>query len=330
MTTLPPRLNLAQLPTPFHPLDRLSEAWGGPRIWVKRDDLTGFGVTGNKIRKLEFHLAAARLAGADTLITCGAAQSNHCRTTALAAAGEGFAVHLLLRTTDGKPPEWLTGNHLLDRLAGATIDWITPDQYLDRDELMEQAAEDLSARGAHPWIIPEGASDALGMWGFVAAFRELEQQLVMMGSCAAVWHAASSGGTTAGLGWAADRLGVRVPIIGSSVDLAVPDLRKRIDVIWEAAVVAHGGSLPQPDLELTDDHVGLGYGLTTAEELRTQMQVTALTGLVLDPTYTGKAAHGLYRDIQLGRFTDGDNVVFWHTGGGFAVFSHDFGDVLDA
>ena len=328
MATLPSRLPLAQTPTPLQPLDRLSEAWGGPRIWVKRDDLTGFGLSGNKVRKLEFHLAAAREAGATTVITCGAAQSNHCRTTSLAAAANGMATHLLLRTPDGKPPPVATGNYLLDRLAGAAVEWITPGEYRQRNELMAETAARLEARGERTWVIPEGASDALGMWGFVAAFQELEQQLMMVPRCVGVWHAASSGGTTAGLGWAADRLSATVPLIGMSVDHAVPVLKRKIDEIWEAAVAAHGGRLPRPDLELLDDYVGLGYGLTTEEELRTQAEVTSHTGLVLDPTYTGKAFFGLHQEIRHGRFGDSDEIVFWHTGGGFAVFSHDFGAAL--
>jgi D-cysteine desulfhydrase len=329
MTGLPPRISLAQLPTPFERLDRLSAAWGGPPIWVKRDDLTGFGVSGNKVRKLEFHFAGARHAGTDTLVTCGAAQSNHCRATALAAARTGFDVVLALRTPDGRPPNDLAGNLLLDRLAGAEVRFITPDEYERRDAVMAEIADELAAAGRRPWVIPEGASDALGMWGFVVAMQELDQQVDRLpGGVAAVWHAASSGGTTAGLGWATDRMGLDIPIVGSSVGDTVPDLRRRIDAIWAEAVAAHGGRYPTPHLELVDEYVGLGYGRATEEELQVQAEATSLTGLVLDPTYTGKALYGLWREIKDGRFSRDDHVVFWHTGGGFAVFSHDFAGAL--
>ncbi len=309
-------------------MDRLSEAWGGPSIWIKRDDLTGFGVSGNKIRKLEFHLAAAQDAGADTVITCGAAQSNHCRTTALIGARLGLDVHVVLRTNDGLPPSSVTGNYLLDRLAGATSHFVTPAQYDRRDEVMASLATELERTGHRPWVIPEGASDAIGMWGFVAAMKELQVQLAALPAVAAVWHTASSGGMTAGMGWGADRLGLEAPLIGSSIGETVPDLKARVDAIWEDAVQRYGGDLPTPDLELIDDYVGLGYGQTTREELTLQAEATALTGLVLDPTYTGKALSALRREISAGRFGPEEHVVFWHTGGGFAVFSHDFGDVL--
>lgn len=333
MPDRPPRIAIAQLPTPLQRLTRLSEAWGGPTIWVKRDDLTGFGVSGNKIRKLEFHIAAARAAGADTLVTCGAAQSNHCRATALAGAAAGLGVVLALRTLDGAAPAAVQGNLLLDRLAGASVRFVTPDEYLERNAVMAGLASELVEAGRRPWVIPEGASDALGMWGFVVAVEELVDQLGGdrhrdIGDVAAIWHAASSGGTTAGMGWAADRIGLETLLVGASIGDSVPDLKERIDRIWAEAHFTYGGDLPRPHLELNDDAVGSGYGLTTAEELRIQVEVTSLTGLILDPTYTGKAFVGLKRAIDDNRFSPDDAVVVWHTGGGFAVFSHDFSEVL--
>jgi D-cysteine desulfhydrase len=328
MTSLPRRIPLALLPTPLERLDRLSAAWGGPTIWVKRDDLTGFGLSGNKVRKLEYHLAAARDAGADTLVTTGALQSNHCRATALAAARVGFGCVLALRTPDGGPPSRLEGNHMLDLLAGAEVRYVTPEEYDRREDVLATIASELQSAGRSTWVIPEGASDALGMWGFVAAMAELEEQLVGAGPVAAVWHAASSGGTTAGLGWATDRMSLDSPIVGCSIGDTVPDLRRRIERIWAEEITSSGGSWPAPHLELNDDHVGRGYGLTTVEELEIQAEASRLTGLIFDPTYTGKAIVGLRREIAAGRYGPGETVVFWHTGGGFAVFSHDFGTVL--
>ncbi|HSF85609.1 MAG TPA: D-cysteine desulfhydrase family protein [Acidimicrobiia bacterium] len=331
MPDLPSRLRLALLPTALQRCDALSNLWGGPTIWIKRDDLTGFGASGNKVRKLEFHMAAAQEAGADTVITCGAAQSNHCRATALSAAALGLRSILLLRTSDGQPPGAVTGNYLLDRLAGADIRFVTPAEYDERTAAMADVAAEVAAGGGSAWVIPEGASDPLGMWGFVLALRELEQQLGGIDArISAVWHASSSGATTAGLGWGADRLGLDLPIVGASVGDSVTDLRLRVDAIWEEAIAAHGGTLPRPDLELTDDHVGLGYGLTTDDELAAQVEVTAHTGLILDPTYTGKALTGLRSEILAGRYAPSEHVVFWHTGGGFAVFAHDFGATLSS
>ena len=202
------RLRLAQTPTPLEPFPRLSEAWGGPQIWIKRDDLTGFGLSGNKIRKLEFHLAAAQEASADVVLTCGGIQSNHCRATALACARLGLHAILFLRTPDGEAPAAATGNHRLGELAGAEIRCVTPDEYADCDALMGAAAAELIDEGRSPWVIPEGASDALGMWGMALAFQEMiDQATVIDGNVAEIWHTASSAGTTAGFGWAADRAG---------------------------------------------------------------------------------------------------------------------------
>ena len=325
MTIRPPRIELARLPTPLEPLHRLSEAWAGPTLWVKRDDLTGFGLSGNKVRKLEFHLAAAIDAGADTVVTCGAAESNHCRATAIACARLGMRAVLLLRTPDGLEPGTPVGNHLLDLLAGAECRYLTPVDYRHRSEIMDAVATEVTAAGGRSWVIPEGASDALGMWGFVAAMEELTDQLdgLLPGTPVTVWHAASSGATSAGMGWAAAASSLPHRVVACSVGDTVGDLQRRIDDIWAGAARSTGASLPRPALELVDDHVGLGYSQCTIEEWETQLEVTRLTGLVLDPTYTGKAIHGLRVDIAAGRFGPGDHVVFWHTGGGFAAFAAD-------
>ena len=329
MNTLPDRIALAMLPTPLERADRLSAAWGGPTIWVKRDDLTGFGLSGNKVRKLEFHLAAARAAGADTVVTCGAAQSNHCRATALAAARLGLRCHLVLRTPDAVSPDTLEGNHLLQRLAGSTVRFVDADGYADRARVMEDEAARLGAGGRPAVIIPEGASDALGMWGFVLAMQELADQLSMLPRPpAAVWHAASSGGTTAGMAWAADRLGLDLPIVGVSVGETAAALHARIDAIWEDATALTGARLPDPDIEILDAYVGGGYGVATTGELALQAEATSLTGQLYDPTYTGKALYALRSEIEGGRFSADAHVVFWHTGGGFAVFAHDFTGVV--
>ena len=316
---------LARLPTPLEPLPRLTTAWDGPTIWVKRDDLTGFGLSGNKVRKLEFHLGAARNAGATKLITCGAVQSNHCRATAVAGAREGFEVTLLLRSPDGRAPADLTGNHLLQRLTGAHTRFITPDEYSRRDSLMAEMADEMGSA----WVIPEGASDALGMWAFVVAARELaEQWSIAGGGDATWWHAASSGGTTAGLGWGADRLRIDVPIVASSVGDPAGVLQQRVEAIWREAAAPRDAEIPRPDIEIIDRYVGRGYGMTTDAELAVQTEVSRLTGLILDPTYTGKAFYALFREIQAGRFATDEHVIIWHTGGGFAAFAHDFSAVL--
>jgi D-cysteine desulfhydrase len=309
-------------------MDRLTEAWGGPAVWVKRDDLTGFEVSGNKIRKLEYHLAAARAAGADTLITCGAAQSNHCRATAMAAAPLGLATVVLLRTPDGRPPKRSEANHLLMELVGADIRYVTPEGYARRDEAMAEVAAEARAAGRVPWVIAEGASDALGMWGFAAAIGELAAQLQGLPPMSAVWHAASSGGTTAGMAWGADRLDFEAPVVGCCIGETAGEVAGRVREIWAEAAATTGEAAPGALPLLIDDHVGLGYGKATPDELGTQAEATRLTGMLLDPTYTGKALVGLKREIDAGRYGPGEDVVFWHTGGGFAAFVEGFHAVL--
>lgn len=317
------RIALARLPTPLEPASRLTEAWGGPRIWIKRDDLAGFGLSGNKVRKLEFHLGTALEAHASTIVTCGALQSNHCRATALAAARLGLECILFLRTEDGRQPSDLTGNHLLQRLAGADCRFITQEDWANREQLMADAAADVD--GA--WVIPEGASDALGMQGFVVAMTELETQLEESGVTeAAIWHAASSGGTTAGLVRGSTE--PSIDIVGSSVGETSAALEAKIGALLDEADQRFG-SMPRPaPWRITDEYVGGGYGMTTEEELALQVEASRLTGLIWDPTYTGKALVGLKAEIDAGALAPDTDVVFWHTGGGFATFAHDWESAL--
>jgi len=327
---LPPRISLAQTPTPLEFAERLTEAWQGPRIWIKRDDLTGFGLSGNKVRKLEFHFAAARDAKADTVITCGAVQSNHSRSTALAAARLGFRSILVLRK-GGEDPPVLEGNYLLDLLSGADVRLISPAEWPERDGIMAEIAQSERADGHECWIIPEGASDALGMWAFVLAVREIADQSSRIdGTPPVLWHAASSGGTTAGLGWGVDRLSLSLPIVACSVGDSIDALETKVGAIWSNAAAATQSPLPATPIEYVDRHIDGGYGVASDAALAIQAEATALTGLIFDPTYTGKALVGLRSEIHAGRYSSADNIIFWHTGGGFAVFAHDFSRIASA
>lgn len=309
------RLPLAQLPTPLEHAERLSDAWGGPQLWIKRDDLTGYGISGNKIRKLEYHLAAAKAAGATTLVTCGAVQSNHCRATAIAAARTGMKALLLLRSADGNPPPSIEGNHLLQRLAGADFRFVNPTQWHDRLAIMADMAAELEANGERGWVMPAGASDRLGVVAFDHALVELSEQIE---GPLTIWHASSSGGTTAGLARGVARHGLDMTVVGSSVGETRAELTEIVD---DLLAEADGAGAPY---EIVDEYVGLGYGKTTDEELHVQIEATRLTGLIWDPTYTGKALYALKQEIDRGRFSADDRIVFWHTGGGFAAFAHEY------
>ena len=326
---MPPRRPLAALPTPLQRLDRLSAAWRGPTIWVKRDDLTGFGLSGNKVRKLEFHVAAARDAAADVLLTCGAVQSNHCRATAIAAARLGLDSVLFLRAESGKAPVRPEGNHLISLLAGADVRFVDREWYEARDTNMAETAARLEAGGRRPWVIPEGASDGLGMWGYVHAAAELDAQLAEAGVAGGVqWHAASSGGTTAGLAFHAARSGQTNRIVAISVSDPVASLQRRIESIWNEALGSGADLQAAPGLEIRDDYIGAGYGIATADELAVQVEAATLTGLIFDPTYTGKALYALRQEIARETIDPDTDVIFWHTGGGFAALATDYGETI--
>ena len=327
---MPDRERIASLPTPLESYDRLTAAWGGPTIWFKRDDRTGFGLSGNKVRKLEFHVVAARAAGADLLMTCGAVQSNHCRATALVAARLGLGCVLFLRSPGGASPGRPEGNHLLARLAGAEVRFVDQDWWDDRHDHMAVAARELQNAGRSSWVIPEGASDALGMWGYVQAGVEAAEQLKAKGVERPIhWHASSSGGTTAGLAAYAALSGDRGEVVAISVSDPVTGLTRRIETIWDEAFEGLDLRPGMGRIELRDDYIGRGYGLATPQELAVQHEATSLTGLIFDPAYTGKALYALRCEIDKGRFSRDDNVVLWHTGGGFAALAFDYGDLFD-
>jgi D-cysteine desulfhydrase len=295
----PPRIELARAPTPIEPLDRLSALWKGPRIFVKRDDLTGSWLSGNKVRKLEYCLGDALRRGARTVITCGGLQSNHCRATALAAARLGLRCILHLRTTEHDPEP--DGNLLLDRLAGAEIRFVTPERY----RLLGPTDEGY-------WI-PEGASNEIGVWGYVRASEELAGHRFD-----ALFHAVGSGGTTAGLvaGKAIHRHGI--PLAGVCVCDDAAFFHDKVDRILAAAGLPGGPS--RAAVEILDGYVGRGYAQSRPEEWALLREVAALEGLLLDPVYTVKAFLGMREQIRLGRYGAGQEILFLHTGGTFGLF----------
>jgi D-cysteine desulfhydrase len=321
----PPRLALARAGTPLEPLPRTSAALG-VEVLVKRDDLTGAELTGNKVRKLEYLLADALARGADTVITCGGEQSNHARATALAAARAGLRCHLVLRTDDPARPPAATGNILLDRLAGATLRWISRPDWARRDELMAEEAAAIDAAGGRAYVIPEGGSNALGGWGYVGCAYELAGDLAALPARpTTIVHAIGSGGTSAGLIVGARLAGLHergVRVAGVNVcddrDHFVAVIgRICADMIaqWSLPLAIGAG-----DLDIVDGHVGIGYAKSRPEELRTIRDVCRRDGLVLDPVYSGKAFHGLVRELERDRTRFGERVVFVHTGGIFGLF----------
>ena len=302
-------LNLARKPTPIQPLPRLSERLGVD-LRVKRDDLTGLAWSGNKIRKLEYLVADALASGADTLVTCGGAGSNHCRATAFVAARLGLGCRLILRTQDGRPPaEPWTGNLLLCRIAGAEIRWVSRSRYRDYESCFGIQREELLDGGRRPYLIPEGGSNRLGSQGYADCYRELREQWP---EAEVVVAAMGSGGTAAGLvlGHREAKRGPRVVAVNVCDDASF--FRQRLTAII--------GDAASEDLRILDGFKGQGYALSTPEELAFVAEMAALEGLLLDPVYTGKAFKGLVETLRRDPDSMGSRVLFLHTGGVFGLF----------
>lgn len=317
----PNRIRLANLPTPIEKLERISVQWGGPQIFVKRDDLTGIALSGNKIRKLEFVIAEARNQGADLLITCGGVQSNHARTTAIAAAKLGMACYLVLRGPSDSP---LDGNLLLDQLVGARIKFISAEDYSKRvDEIMAELAFQLKRAGFHPYIIPEGASNELGCMGYVAAMAEITEQMATLNlKFDHIICATGSGGTQAGLILGKKLYALDCDVIGFNVCDDEAYFVRKIRHIATMAIKRF--SLPisfsEIDIKIIDGYVGDGYALNRPEEIRFIIELARAEGLILDPVYTAKAFLGLKDQIEKGRFSSNEKILFIHTGGLFGLF----------
>jgi D-cysteine desulfhydrase family pyridoxal phosphate-dependent enzyme len=317
-----PRVPLARLPTPLEPMDRFSEWLGGPRVLVKRDDLTGLALGGNKARKLEYLCAEAQARGCDVLVTGGGAQSNHARMTAAAANRLGFECHLAV---GGREPSIYSGNLLLDRVLGATLHFTGADSYYEVEAAIEKVAAQLEADGRRPFAMPIGGASVTGAAAYVWAGSELLAQ-VDDGGSGVDWVvvADGSGGTHAGL---LAGLGGRARVLGVDVGTR-PDLDDVIPRLAAETAARVGRDVPDDELALDQTRFGDGYGAVTESALEAIDRVAGLEGVILDPVYTGKAMAGLIGAARAGRFGAGDTVVFWHTGGAVALFARRYADLF--
>ncbi len=318
-----PRVRLAPLPTPLEEAPRLRAALGArcPRILVKRDDLTGLGMGGNKVRKLEYHLGEAIAQGCDTLVTSGAIQSNHCRVTAAAAARAGLGASLVLRPGES---EAVQGNLLLDRILDARIRIAPAPTAAAVDAALQEEMEALRRAGRRPYLIPKGASTPLGALAYAEAFMELMMQTTDLGAAMdAVVFCTGSGGTHAGL-----LAGTR--LLQSGVDVVgVGDGAKRSELAPVVAELIVGlaercqVSLHVPDEAITvlEDYGGR-YGVPTPGCVEAIRLAARTEGLILDPVYSGKALAGLIDLVGRDRWRADQTVVFWHTGGQPALFAY--------
>ncbi len=324
-----PRVHLVHGPTPLVKRKAL-DALLGVDLVIKRDDATSGAESGNKVRKLEFLLGDAVGRGATTVLTCGGLQSNHARATAIACAELGLRCVLFLRVADERandphavtPAEALprVGNVLLDRLVGAEIRYISRSLYADRNAVMEQAAAALRLDGERPYIVPEGGSNGLGSFGYVDAMREVRQQLdAGLGGGPAkfdvVVHACGSGGTAAGVALGAADAGVAREIMPVAVcDSAAYFEAAIARITAEARRLAPELGDPAP-LAVDESARGPGYGIMGEAQRKTLVQIARISGVILDPVYTGKAFVGLANAIERGAIARGSRVLFLHTGG---------------
>jgi D-cysteine desulfhydrase family pyridoxal phosphate-dependent enzyme len=313
-----PSVPLAPHVTPIDELIRLRAALGPkcPRLFIKRDDLLSFGMGGNKVRKMQTVAAEAMAAKADTLITCGGIQSNHARVTAATGAALGLRVVLVV---NGSPQSRPTANALLDQLFGADIRYVASRD--ERAPAMAAVAKELEAAGRRPFVIPLGASTAIGAIGFARGMTELASAGLRPD---AIVSSTSSGGTQAGLVAGAALLGLRARIVGVSADDSSERLTGVVrDLLSQMAarLGARPASLGADDVEVDDTFVGGGYGMPTPASTEALELVARREGILLDPVYTAKAMAGLIDRIRRGQFRADETVLFWHTGGQVGVFA---------
>jgi D-cysteine desulfhydrase family pyridoxal phosphate-dependent enzyme len=325
MRTLP-RLRIAHLPTPVEMLPRLSASLGGPNLLIKRDDLTGLAFGGNKTRKLELLVSEAKANGAEMLITAGAAQSNHCRQTAAAAARFGFACRLVLALAEGETADQIdhpSGNLRLDKLLGAEMVWT---DFEHRDQVLKETFDQAWMEGKRPYLIPYGGSNAVGASAYAFAIKELLDQ-----GHRPDWivFPSSSGGTQAGMVLGARLYGFTGRVLGISVDERAQVLKERVAGLATEAAEHLGEKLVfQPDEIQVDDHyLGAGYGIPSEAEREALALFARTEAILLDPVYTARAAAGLIDLIRSGLLHSGQSVLFWHTGGTPALFADRYRDL---
>ncbi len=309
-----PREKVSLLPTPFHRLDRLSEMTGC-ELWIKRDDLTGFGLSGNKTRKFDFLIADAMKQGCDTLIGIGANQSNFCRILSAVGTRFGLDVHLIL---SGEKPDKPTGNLLIDNLLEATIYHVPR---TERDKKANMVYEELTSKGRRVYFMPPGGSTPVGSLGYTAGFDEILKDIKQSGiNFRHIIHASSSAGTQAGLVLGQAITGWDGRITGISVDVPEKELSKNVYQLASEAGAMMGVSV-NPDLVHIDGkYIGEGYGIPTKACLAAIKSFAFNEGIFLDNVYTGKGASGLLDYCDKKIITPEEPAIFIHTGGFIQLF----------
>ncbi|MFT4654497.1 MAG: D-cysteine desulfhydrase family pyridoxal phosphate-dependent enzyme [Patiriisocius sp.] len=314
------RLSLGFFPTPLSYLHNFSKALGGPKIYIKRDDMTGLAFGGNKTRKLEYLLADAIKNHSDCIITAGAAQSNHCRQTAAAAAQLNLPCHLLL---GGHEPATANGNLLLDKLLGSHIYWQGEHR---KGEGTVALFKTLTQQGYKPYVVPYGGSNEIGALGFVNAAYELEPQ-ISHSPLSHIVFASSSGATHAGLMVGKELLKQQYTLLGIQIDKDENANSCFANTVLNlanetAALVGLQHVFDANSVTLNNDYTGDGYGVMGIAEQEAISLLAKTEGILVDPVYTGRALAGLIALVRGGQLTSADTVLFWHTGGSPALFDY--------
>jgi L-cysteate sulfo-lyase len=320
-----PRLRITHSPTPLEPMQRLTQLFGGPNLWIKRDDCTGLASGGNKTRKLEYLMADALAQGADTVITQGATQSNHARQTAAIAAQLGLQCRLILEDRTGYRHDDYrnSGNVFLDRLFGAQLSEVAAGTNMD--EAMAQLAERLRDDGRKPYVIPGGGSNAVGALGYVTCALELVDQANKAGlTIDTLVTATGSAGTQAGLVAGLEGARAGIPVLG--IGVRAPKATQEEKVFQLAAQTAEllgvAGAVRREAVVANCDYVGAGYGVPTPGMIEAVTLVARTEGILLDPVYSGKAMAGLIDLLRKGELRKEQNVVFLHTGGAVGLYGY--------
>ncbi|MBU5427261.1 D-cysteine desulfhydrase family protein [Tissierella pigra] len=314
---LPEKFNFANLPTKIEKLSRLSEELG-KEIYIKRDDQTGGEISGNKIRKLEYAVREAIDNGCNYLITCGGIQSNHARATAAVARKLGMEVYLVLR---GNQDSELEGNYFLDKILGAKIKLVAPEEFNSHIEnIMENIKKELEKEGYKPYIIPMGASNGVGSLGYCAAVEEILSQEKELGiKFDAIVSTVGSGGTYAGLYYGNYIKDNNAVVYGINICDDAEYFKNIVLKLFKGISIYTGEEIhvDKKDIDILDGYIGSGYALSNENEIEFIHKLAKLEGLILDPVYTGKAMYGLVEEIKKGTFDNHKNILFIHTGGIF-------------
>lgn len=329
-----PRIKLTRLPTPLEELRNFSAALGGPRIFMKRDDLTDLGLGGNKVRKLEYIMADVLSFGADVVITTGGVQTNHGRITAAAARKLGIKPVLVLT---GEEPENYSGNLLIDFLYGAELHFVPADKSLPpavrAQQQKKQAAlkiaqvkADYEARGHKCYVVPLGGSMRIATAGYLGATLEMYGQLVEMGQ--KVGHLVVTTGstsTTSALILANKVFNTGMRVVGISVWMPASECKNLIleELEKDAAFYEYDVHFKEDDFDIFDDYIGMAYGVPSTDGLKAVKMLAETEGILVDYSYTGKGLAGLVDLSRKGYFDNDEAVLFVHTGGAPALFTLD-------